>query len=211
MNVLQLRYDVTEQMATLRPYIDGQDLLASYKNDQGLDPDRLLPPLSSVLFPTKLGRSTLIGVCSCGETGCGSLTVHIRRVGSEVAWEPVDRPQYETLSRSYRFDLTQYLEAVDWAAGDAPAEGRGRRVARMVRLMLGMYDQAYDSLTYFHTTRIDWISAWPWTSDVVKVSTSTADGQVIREFNAGPTETDREFAARIAAELNDLRLGRSGK
>lgn len=208
-NQFQLRYSITEHQATLRPIIDGVDLLEDYKNDQGLDPDRLLPPLSSLLFPTRAGRQVLIGVCSCGETGCGSLALWVRRVASEVKWEPVEVPPDETILRNYRFDLTQYLEAVDRAADDPPGEGRGRRVARMVRLMLGLHDQRYDVLTHFHVAKIDWISAWPWRSETVKVSLSSDKGQDVREFSGLPGESDQHLASRIAREVDSLRLGRA--
>lgn len=208
-NELRFRYQLDAGDATLRPIVDGLDMLQSYRNDQGLSPDRLLPPLSSLLLPTRSDRRVLIGCCSCGETGCGSLGLRLRRLGSEVLWEPDERSQYESLSRSLRFDLRQYLDAVDDAAEDRPGEGRGSRVSRQVRLMLGLYDQAYDSLTLFQVAKVDWISGWPWESDVVKVSLTSETGQEVAEFSAALGESDREFATRVAAHVNDRRLGRA--
>lgn len=209
MNKLQLRYEVHDDQLTLRPFIDGQDLLHGYRNDQGLDPHRLLPPISSVLLPVRAGNVAIIGVCSCGETGCGSLSVRLARIGSEVIWEPEPDPDYETVTRTYRFDLQQYLDAVDDAAGDPPwGEGRGRRVSRAVRLSLGLYDQAYESLAVFHTGTVDWVSAWPWTSDVVKVSITSDGQQEIYEFAAGLDETEAELAARVASEVQQRLLAR---
>ena len=69
MNTLRLTYSITAGRATLRPFIDQTDFLSDHRNDQGLEPDRLLPPLSSVLLPTRTSRAVLIGCCSCGETG----------------------------------------------------------------------------------------------------------------------------------------------
>jgi len=207
MNRLQLRYETTEDQITLRPFIDGQDLLAGFNNDHGRDPDDLLPPLSTQLFPTRDGRTAIIGMCSCGETGCGSLAVRIRRIRSEVVWEATDSPGCETLHRSYSFDLTSYLDAVDDAAGDPPqGEGQGRRVGRAVRVLLGMYEQKYGTVTLFHQAKIDWISAWPWPSDVVKASVSSVNGQTVHEFRSHPGERDAKFAARVAAELHRMRL-----
>jgi hypothetical protein len=125
-----------------------------------------------------------------------------------VLWEPVADVHGETLRRSYRFALVGYLDAVDAAAEDRPGEGRGLRVARMVRLLISLYDGRYESLTYFHTARIDWVGGWPWGSDTVKASVSDADGQQVLQFDAEPQESDREFAARIAAELNERRMPR---
>jgi hypothetical protein len=207
MNRFQLRYETTEDQITLRPFIDGQDLLAGFNNDHGRDPDDLLPPLSTQLFPTREGRTAIVGMCSCGETGCGALAIRIRRVRSEVVWEATESPGYETLHRSYSFDLTDYLDAVDDAADDPPpGEGQGRRVARAVRVLLGLHDQKYSTVTLFHQAKVDWISAWPWTSDVVKVSVSLIDGQTVHEFSSHPGETEAKFAARVAADLQRMRL-----
>lgn len=207
MNLLQLRYDVSEQSITLRPFVDGFDILDDYKHSQGRDPDDLLPPLSTHLFPTRGGHEAILGVCSCGEAGCGSLAVAIRRAGSEVTWGPAEAPGCETLSRSYRFELLAYLDAVDAAAGDPPAgEGKGRRVARQVRRALEMYDQRYGTLRAFHEARIDWISAWPWTSHTVRASVTTAAGQTVHEYTADLEESETQFASRVSAEFAKLRL-----
>lgn len=208
MNRLSLQIAVTNGAATLRPTIDGRDFLAEYKNDEGLDPERLLPPLSYALLPTRRPRRVIVGACSCGETGCGSLSMSLRRAGNEVVWEALESARDETLRREYRFDLEQYLDAVDAAADDRPGEGRGRRIARRVRLALGLYDGEYDSLTMFHQAKVDWISAWPWDSDTVRASLTSASGQTVREFDAQPNESDDHFMARVCSVLNDLRLGR---
>jgi hypothetical protein len=204
MNSLQLRYAITEDRVTLRPYIDSDDLLGHYRNDQGLDPDRLLPPLSSRLLPSRVGHTALVGVCSCGETGCGSLSIRLWRVGNEVAWDPDKSSGHETLSRGYRFDLTHYLDAVDGAAEDPPpGEGLGRRAARTVRMHLDGYEQTY-GLHIFGGDGLDWVSAWPWTSDTVKASLSNRNGQTVHDFSAKPGETEHEFATRVASEIRLL-------
>ena len=76
--------------------------------------------------------------------------------------------------------------------------------------MLGLYDQPYDSLAIFQTAKVDWISAWPWGSDDVKVSLTNAEGQDVLVFSPADTESNHDFAARVAANLNDRRFGRSG-
>ena len=207
MNTLQLRYAIIDDAVTLRPLIDGVDVLDDYVNSQGRDPNHLLPPLSTRLFPARGAHRVIIGVCSCGETGCGSLEMSVRRSGNEVLWEPVEAAKDETLRRPYQFDLRAYLDAVDGAAGDPPAgEGLGRRVARDVRMRLGMYDQRHESMTMFHRATIDWISAWPWNSPVVKASVTSSAGQSVHEFTLQRDESEDRFAARIATELARLRL-----
>jgi hypothetical protein len=191
----------------LRPSVDGHDLLADYRNDRGVDPDRVLPPLSAALLPTQAGASVLVRVCSCGETGCGALGITVRRVADEVLWEPIPDSRVETLKRTYRFGLRQYLDEVDRCAQDRPGEGRGRRVARQVVLLLRGYDDRYDSMNSFYGRRIDWVSAWPWSSsETVKVSLIDGAGeQQVLEFESRPRETEARFAARVAAELGELR------
>lgn len=159
MNTLRLKQRLDNGAPTIRPIVDDDDLLDNYENNRGLDPDRLLPPLASWLLPTTTGHRVVIGSCGCGETGFGSLSAVIRRVGDCVVWEPASWVPYENLKRSYSFELVQYLDAVDGAADDRPGEGRGRRVARRVRLLLGMHDHANGAVTMFHRVHLDWISA----------------------------------------------------
>lgn len=210
MNTLQFRYEVHQDQLTLRPYVDGRDLLQACSNDQGVDPDDLLPPMSTVLLPIRAGAAALIGVCSCGESGCGSLSVRITRVGSEVIWAPDNDAHDETVGHTYRFALQEYLDAVDDAGENPPAgEGRGRRVSRAVRLSLGFYGRVYASLVAFHSGTVDWVSAWPWTSDVVKVSITRAGDQRTYGYSAGPDETESDLAARVTDEIRQKLLRRS--
>lgn len=212
MNAVRFRFAIDERgTASLRPVVDGLDLLAGYRNDQGLDPERLLPPLSHALYPARTGRDVVVGACSCGETGCGSLSLHVRRAGPDVVWEPVTGTlPDETIAREYRFPLAEYLDALDDAGDDRPGEGRGPRVARQVRQLLGRYDQQYDSLALFQVAGVDWVSAWPWASSTVKVSITKAGTQTRYEFDATLDETDNRFAARVASEIARLRMSASG-
>ena len=206
-NVLHLTTAVDEQGPMLRPVIDGVDILSLQQNDRGLDPDRLLPPLSHSLLPTTDPRPVIVGACSCGETGCGSLSLLLRRRGNEVLWEPVE--QGEALTRTYVFDLVEYLDAIDAAVGDRVDEGRGRRVARLVSVMLGMHDSQF-GLSTFSGVAVDWISAWPWRSESVRVSVTRDQRQTVEEFHAESQETDREFAARVATWITKARYGGTG-
>ena len=189
----------------LRPQVDGHDLLSDYRYRQGLDPERLLPPLSAVLLPTRAGRVVLIGVCSCGHTGCGSLAMLVRRVGAEVVWGAVADPRHESIARRYRFALVDYLEALDNAAEDRPGEGQGRRVARLVNVMLRQYDDQFEEVPLFDEARIDWPRASQWTSPTVRAGVSGPAGQRVLEFNPGPRESERHFAARVVTEVDKAR------
>jgi hypothetical protein len=108
----------------VRPVVDGEDLLTGYRNNRGLNPDRLLPPLSTALLPTRHARSVLIGSCSCGETRYGSLWLSSRRDADQVMWEPVTNPHDETLRY---FPGKVLLTALDDAAHawSHPPAGRG--------------------------------------------------------------------------------------
>lgn len=218
---------------SLRPFVDGEDLLLGYANPKGLDPDRLLPPLSTRLIPTRAGAPVVLGTCSCGEAGCGNLSARVRRDGDHVVWEP-GGSRDETLDRAYRFDVRAYLDAVDDAAAErAPfpdadpteddaadtsgavptgalvPEGLGRRVARDVSHGLGLYSQVGGSLAAFHVARVDWVSAWPWESAEIEASV-TADGgvQQVLRYAAEPGESETDLAARIARDLDGRRMPR---
>ena len=203
MNVLRLRYVVDNTSVSLRPIIDGAELLSQHRNSTGLEPDALLPPVSSVLLPTRAGRSVDLGACSCGEVGCGSLSANIRRLGNVVIWEPAERVRDETILRIYRFDLLDYLDAIDAAAQDRPGEGRGPRVARMVELRLGRKDQGVPRLPTLLGVSIDWVTAWPWTTDKVRASLTWDEGHELVEYGPQPRESDERYADRIVENLMD--------
>jgi hypothetical protein len=201
MNDLRLRYVVDDASVSLRPIIDGVDLLSDSRNSTGLEPDALLPPVSSVLFPTRAGRSIDLGACSCGEVGCGSLRITVRRQKDVAVWEPAERFPDETISRTYRFNLIDYLDAIDAAAGDRPGEGRGRRVARMVEVQMGRKDQRVPRLKSLMGVSVDWVTAWPWSTDKVRASVSSIAGQEIIEYGPRPHESDERYAERIVEDL----------
>lgn len=219
---------------SLRPCVDGRDLLLGYANPKGLDPDALLPPLSTRLLPTREGATVVLGACACGETGCGSLSARVRREGGDVVWEPHRAPD-ETLDATYRFGLQAYLDAVDDATaarmaypdadpvddatggpdavstGDAVAEGLGRRVARDVRHALRLQEQVDAAVSLFHVARIDWVSAWPWSSPDVRASVTTNGTQEVLTFVAQHDEDEDGFTRRVLVELDARRMPRSGR
>lgn len=188
---------------TLRPLIGGQDVLAGHSNSRGRDPDDLLPPLSDLLLPTRGGRHVVIGSCTCGYTGCGSLSMIVRRAGSTVCWEPFDTGRRETLHRTYRFDLLQYLDAVDTAAEVRPGEGRARRIVRQVTRRLLLTDEVADGVARVRPQGIAWISSWPWHSDAVSVLVDGADESLT--LPPHPDEADDHYVNRLHATIEDMR------
>jgi hypothetical protein len=99
-----------------------------------VDPVLLLPPDSSALLPTVTPRQALIGVCECGESGCGSLVLQVRRDGDQVVWEPDPDPPRHSVDSTWIFQLRQYLDAVDAGhLSTARWETRPRLLARELR------------------------------------------------------------------------------
>ena len=204
-NVLAFRHVAVHGGATLRPVVDGVDLLAGYRNDRGVDPDRLLPPLSSALLPTGCGRRVVIGSCGCGETGCGSLSMQVRRDGGDVVWEPAETGRRESIRARYRFALEPYLDAIDRAAPHRPGEGRGRRVARA--LMVRMRESG--DVTGDNPPRppcVDWVGAFPCDSTGVQGSVTVGGEQHVYDIDPLPGESDDEFGERVLRQLDDALL-----
>src|SRR5215467_11569655 len=91
---------------------DDVNLVNHFANGlMGLDPDDLL------IEPCKLRADSsphlaLIGRCSCGIIGCGSVEVKIQKDENYVIWAAVDS------SQSVRFDANQYDEEIERALHD---------------------------------------------------------------------------------------------
>lgn len=206
-NVLFLQHSIDGGSVMLRPIIDGIDLLAEYRYDLGVDPDCLLPPLSKKLLPTRVGHRTVIGSC-CGAIGCGSLSVRIRRDGQHVVWEPAEARgrTRESIGRTYRFELGQYLDAVGAASEDRPGEGRGRRVARAVTILLNEMAELLDDVPE-PPPCIDWVSAYPYDSPSVQAALLVHNEQTLQqtlyEIHPRPTETDEQYVRRVYEELHE--------
>lgn len=142
-NELQMTVTAGRWGPTIVVMVDGDDLLAvehplSWRGDplnyQPPDPRRLLPPDSFDLIPTAAPRRAMVGVCLCGEAGCDSLWVQIRRDGTRVIWEPDPRPPRHSIDHCWTFELRAYLDVIDHAAERVGAiESRARRLARQIR------------------------------------------------------------------------------
>jgi len=193
--------------ATLRPVIDGVDVLDSAPSLIGRDPDALLGP-SLDLLPSFDGCDVAVGVCTCGELGCDAFRVVVRRDGDVVRWSPSDRGQ--TVRQTYVFGLVRYLDALDAARALRPHEGRGRRIAHEIR---GRFGARYgvDRPLIQSWARIEWVSSWPWTSDTVRACVEPSGGpQDVLDLAPLPGESDHEAAVRIGDLLVDLAARRPG-
>jgi len=91
----------------------------------GLDPDDLLIE-PCVLRADSSSRVALIGRCSCGIVGCGSVEVKIQKDGERVIWTAIDS------SRNIQFEATQYKAEVERALHDHSWETPRRTAARLI-------------------------------------------------------------------------------
>jgi hypothetical protein len=136
---LRIETGQTENRATTSIFLDGVDILLTSPrvgSSEFLPPDPtgLLPPDSRVLLASAVPSDAMIGTCTCGVAGCGSLWMRVRRDGGRVLWEPHPRPPRSTIDRPWIFQLGPYLDAID--AGTASmlaADNHGRRMARALR------------------------------------------------------------------------------
>lgn len=94
----------------------------------------ILPPEATALLPTARPTQAMVGVCTCGEAGCNSLWVRVRRCADRVVWEPDDSSSRHTVDRRWSFELVPYLDEIDDAvvASDG-VQPRAHAVAREVR------------------------------------------------------------------------------
>ncbi len=95
---------------------------------------QVLPPEAVALLPTARPTQALVAVCNCGEAGCNSLWVRVRRADDRVIWEPDGKSPRRTVDRSWSFDLLAYLAAIDAAvAASHRIETRADAIARELR------------------------------------------------------------------------------
>jgi hypothetical protein len=97
------------------------------------DPVGLLPPDSRVLLPSAAPCRAMVGICSCGEAGCDSLWLQVRRDGDDVWWEPVTVQVGHSIDTAWRFGLRQYHDAIDAGVASLTWEQRPRLLARRLR------------------------------------------------------------------------------
>ena len=127
----------------------------------------------------------------------------VRREGPVVWWESFNTGR-ETLHRTCRFELLQYLDAVDTAAEVRPGEGRARRIARVVTRRLLYADDVMGGAGRARPQGVDWISSWPWRSDEVKVLIQGDDAEPLT-LPPHPGESDEQYADRLHTAIEDMR------
>lgn len=145
-DTLIIETGVRERSAETYLMISGTDILTLEQRARRLDsifrnrplvyrsadPTNLLPPDSRALLPVAIPAPVMIGICTCGEPGCGSLWMQLRRDGDEVVWEPTTETPWHSIGQTYRFALVPYLDAIDAATGRR-REDHPRLLARELR------------------------------------------------------------------------------
>ena len=152
------------------------------------DPVMLLPPDSSALLPSVVPREAIVGICSCGQPEDASLWMHVRRHHGQVIWEPDAYAPRSSIQGTYRFDLVQYLEAVDQGHQSTTTwETRPRLLARELR-------RQRDSLFGFPGPRLLNARSWPGV-DYLLIEVAGSDG--VHEYQIPVTDnrTDDQIIA----------------
>lgn len=154
------------------------------------DPVSLLPPDSSILLPSVIPRQAMVGICSCGEPEDASLWMQIRREGHLVVWVPDPTAPASSIEGTYRFDLLQYLEAVDEGHRSTIAwETRPRLLARELR-------RQRDSLFGFSGVKLFSVRSWPGV-DYLVIEVTSGDGFQFWEVPVPDDQTNDEIVAAL--------------
>jgi hypothetical protein len=204
LNELRVETAFDGNRATTSLFIDGVDILelqrptvrpdgSSYRDGKPnvfrpADPIGLLPPDSRVLLPAAVPCQAMIGVCSCGEAGCASLWLRVRRDGGQVLWEPDPDAPRHSVDRTWRFDLARYLDAVDAGTSTMTWEPRVRLLAREFRRLRDRLfgfpiRNGYNLLT---------VSAWPGNDQII-VSVAGPTGVSFHSVPVPADQTDKEI------------------
>lgn len=174
------------QQATERP--DGSPYPYGLMVFVPADPVGLLPPDSSVLLPTALPRQAMIGICSCGAPECASLWMQVRRDEFEdvVVWEPDPSAPSSSIDTTYRFDLLDYLDAIDDGHRSTTSwETRPRLLARELRRRQG-------GLFEFMGGRLLRVRTWPGV-EYLSIRVATDDGPHEYQIPVPDDRTDEQL------------------
>lgn len=202
---LQIRTGLQDSRGLAYLYVNGVDILwrerpvrrpagSLYPSGPKVfyppDPVGLLPPDSSTLLPSFTPRQALIGICSCGEPGDASLWMHVRRENHLVVWEPDPGTPRSSIEGTCRFELLQYLEAVDEGhRSTMDWEPRPCLLARALR-------RQRDSLFGFSGLRLLDIRSWPGVDQLV-VEVASRKGIQFYEVPVPDEQTDDEIVAEL--------------
>lgn len=155
------------------------------------DPDSLLPPDSAILLPAEHPQHAMVGVCDCGEPGCGSLWLQVRREGDIVCWQPDPHSPWASIDRTWSFALRSYLDAIDAGQRSTLAwQTRPRRLARELRCwrdsLLGF--PMTNAVTHTSMRLLD-AKAWPDSDDIlIEVASDQDVGQFLLTVSAERTD-----------------------
>jgi len=111
--------------------IDGEAVLSEF--GLGMEPNDLLDPTHPLIPPAD--GSTIVATvqrCGCGETGCATLQMGIRRDGDEVVWFDATTRGVPYPVGPFRFAAPRYEEIVRRVHEHRPWESRPACIARLL-------------------------------------------------------------------------------
>lgn len=149
----------------------------------------------------------MIGLCGCGEPGCGSLWVQVRREEDTVVWEPDPTSPRSTVDRTFRFSLVPYLDALDRGRESMTKwETRSHLFARELRRQrdslfgFGMGSTRRGTTAELHSARARsnsvevTIAAWSGISDFsIPLAENRTEAEIITALKELGTEAAEHF------------------
>lgn len=204
---LHVETGVREHSAETHLVVGGADLLVheQWSTRRGeprmfrpADPVGLLPPDSRVLLPAADPVPAMVGVCTCGSPGCGSLWMQVRRDGDHAVWEPLPDPPRSSIRGTYRFPLPAYLDAVDDGVRRQVQE-HPRQLARELRVardsLFGVMPPGHELLD---------VRAWPGVPQVT-ISVAARATPSFHRIAVEPGDTVQHLIARLCTALERSR------
>jgi len=108
---------------------DGENLIERFSSGKmGMDPNDLLTE-PCPLRADVCGHGVCIGRCSCGDVGCGSLGIQIRRDRDQVLWTASGSPPVRFLATQYNAEVERALRDYTW---ETPERTAARLISRAV-------------------------------------------------------------------------------
>ncbi|MGW1142094.1 hypothetical protein [Streptomyces zhihengii] len=150
----------------LRPFVDGEDILArAFTDGPGEDPRHLLLPDGPFTADAE-PHEVRLAEAECTEGCCGALYVTVRHEGDHVIWGGWRNPDEDEVELpEFRFDAREYRAEVDRAVHDLSWEWPARTVARLLERHLR---ERADALARWEC-ELNSVSAWSWEPDRIRV------------------------------------------
>ncbi|GAA1257459.1 hypothetical protein GCM10009665_54780 [Kitasatospora nipponensis] len=207
-----------EGAVQLRPFVDGEDLLArGFPDEPGVDPGLLLVA-GGPLEAGPVARTARLAESECTQACCGALDVTVRQVGDEVVWNDWRNTADDRITLpELRFAAAQYHAELARAVADHGWEWPARTVARLLEERLRAEGARAEGLRREDRwpdrweCELRWVAAWHWEPERVRVGFldrrgSTADGlprhRILLEFPVTaqePADRARALAERLLA------------